>query len=95
MNAELLSPLMTGSIVPGMLDPYYRPGWVTDTRGGGPQKAERKQRILEPAAQHPLAGNGDQKHKEMLGAIKQLASVVQNVTQNTTEALKENREWRG
>ena len=80
---------MTGEIVPGLVDPFYRSGRTT----GGPAFALP---VKEVTTAPPLPNLGDQRHSEMLGALKKLgATIEQTVTQKTTDALKQTREWRG
>ena len=81
-----------GHIVPGALSPYLGFKWVTDTPHGGPMKA--------PAPTSSQATKprdlGDERHQQLLSAIKGLnVNVEQNVQQATiNEALPGDRDWR-
>ena len=76
-----------GKPVPGVLDPTLVRGKLVNERG---------QFVKEPPPQlekqPPPLTLGDERHSELLGAIKGL-KVSQNVDQ-TTDALPSRRDWR-
>ena len=84
--------IMAGELVPGYLDPLIRQGMNSYQRLGDPIPLGQP-KVTTYAPHPPL---GDQRHGELLGAIKNLTAVVsQNVVQETSEALQGTRSWRG
>ena len=80
--------VVTGWIVPGVIEPQFQFSHLTDKPYGRALEKE----IFTPAPPVQPKSLGDERHGELLSAIKGL-SVKQNVAQ-TTEALPQNRDWR-
>ena len=79
-----------GSVLDLPIDPRVQLLYVTNRVGGGPSKIKP---ITEPIPEKPK-DLGDERHHQLLSAIKGL-SVKQDVKQDVvTEALAQNRDWR-
>lgn len=87
--SNLRPTVVTGSILDRRLDPRVVLKWVTNKPHGGPIKKQPK---AEPVDETPK-DLGEERHLQLLSALKGL-HVKQNVTQNVTEALVQNRDWR-
>ena len=81
-----------GTIVPGLVDPQTTFSYLTKSRHGRAVK-EEVPRVSAPVQPVSL---GNERHKETMGALKDIAAkITQAVTQKTTEAMEEKRLWRG
>ena len=82
---------MEGHIVPGQRDPYIVFSYVTSRPHGEPMK------VTEPREAEPLKPKdlGQERHVQLLDAIKGI-HVEQTAKQTAiTDALPANRDWRG
>ena len=87
--SNLRPPIVTGSILDRPVDPRKVLKWVTNRPLGPPIKRQQKP---VPVDETPK-DLGEERHSQLLSAIKGL-NVDQKVTQNVTEALVQNRDWR-
>ena len=85
---SLMPVAIAGHIVPGKVDPLIRFSYVTHRPYGPPVKIQPKG---HPPQQKPR-DIGDERHQQLLGAIKGL-NVKQQATQ-ITDALPGFRDWR-
>ena len=79
-----------GHVVPGIVDPSLMFSFVTETPHGKPMK------IPEPAAptEQKPKDLGQERHLQLLSAIKGLGGAGKSVKQAFTEAMPGNRDWR-
>lgn len=80
--------IMTGHIVPGVVQSKYRFSFVTDK----PYGRELEKQIFTPSAPVEPKSLGDERHTQLLSAIKGLK--VEQKTTQTVDALQRNRDWR-
>ena len=80
---------IAGHIVPGKVDPFIRFSYVTHRPYGPPVNIRPKG---SPPPQKPR-DIGDERHQQLLGAIKGIGGVKQQVTQ-IVDALPAHRDWR-
>ena len=80
---------IAGHIVPGKVDPFIRFSYVTHRPYGPPVNIRPK----GPPPQQKPRDIGDERHQQLLGAIKGIGGVKQQVTQ-IVDALPAHRDWR-
>jgi len=86
---SLMPVAIAGHIVPGKVDPFLRFSHVTHRPYGPPIKGQPR----APAPPQKPRDIGDERHQQLLGAIKGIGGVKQQVTQ-ITDALPAHRDWR-
>ena len=79
-----------GTILDRPIDPRLSLKWVTDVYRGRPRFKQK--RVPTKIAEKPR-DVGEERHFELLKAIKSL-NIKQEVSQNVTQALEQNRDWR-
>jgi len=82
---------MTQWLVPGTIDPRFQFSHVTNY----PYGREMEKEIFAQAPPVKPKNLGDDRHKELMSAIKTMA-VTQKVEQNVpqAQAIPDNRDWR-
>ena len=80
--------VVSGHIVPGKVDPLIRFSYVTNRHYGPPTNV----RPRGPAPAQKPRDLGDERHQQLLGAIKNIG-ITQQATQ-ITDALPGYRDWR-
>ena len=81
-----------GSILDLPIDPRVALKWVTNTPGG--QGPPIKVQVRPQAPPEQPKDLGDERHHQLLSAIKGLKGGAQNQSAAVTDALRANRDWR-
>ena len=90
--------IITGHVVPGVINPNIRRKWVTDTPYGPPIK---EQPVVQAAPQQPQQpgvaphqiGDETHSHPDLMSALSKMA-VKQTTVQKITDAQPGYRDWR-
>jgi len=80
--------IMAGHIVPGKIEARWQFSFVTDK----PHGQKLADDIFTPSPPVEPKSLGDERHNELLSAIKGLK--VEQKTSQTVDALQRNRDWR-